>query len=331
MTNIKIQSGKSFEQLDAESILSSANKSGINFEYSCKTGRCSTCKCKLISGKTDTYRDELGLSQEEKDAGYILSCVRYATEDIEIEINDLGNIKMPKPVTVPCKINKIVKATSDIVILTLRIPPNSDFDYIPGQYIDMIGPSGIKRSYSIANHNNNQVLELHIKEIKNGIFSDYWFNKANPDDLLRLNGPHGTFFLRDSDKGIIFLATGTGIAPVKAMLENIQSIDSYNDKSIILLWGVREEKDFYIDSINISHKNFKFIPVLSQPSDEWKGEVGYVQDILLNENLDLSEYMVYACGSEKMISDSQKLFLEMGLDENCFLSDAFVDSSDIIL
>ena len=190
MKYIKTQSGKHFEQLDNESILESANKAGINFEYSCKNGRCSTCKCKLVSGKTSSYIDELGLTEQEKKEGYILSCVRYAIEDIEIHVNDLGDIELPKPKTVPCKINKIQRASRDVVIVTLRIPPNSDFSFIAGQYIDVIGPNRVKRSYSIANYSKNKTIELHIKEVKNGEFSDYWFNKAVSDDLLRLNGPH---------------------------------------------------------------------------------------------------------------------------------------------
>jgi CDP-4-dehydro-6-deoxyglucose reductase len=331
MNHITTQSGKQFEQLDNESILDSAKKAGINFEYSCKNGRCSTCKCKLISGQTSSYSDELGLTEQEKKEGYILSCVRYAIEDIEIHVNDLGNIELPKPKTVPCKINKIQRASRDVVIVTLRIPPNSDFSFIAGQYIDIIGPNRIKRSYSIANYSKNKTIELHIKEVENGEFSDYWFNKAASDDLLRLNGPYGTFFLRDIDKDIVFLATGTGIAPFKSMLENIEAIQKYQDKAITLIWGVREEKDFHLVDINCTHQNFKFIPVLSRPSSNWNGKKGYVQNILLEEELFLPDCMVYACGSEKMIANSKKLLTSKGLNEDCFFSDAFVDSSDIIL
>lgn len=333
MAKIRTQSGRFFEQLENESIHSSAQKAGINFEYSCKTGRCSSCKCKLISGNTDTYSDELGLSAEEKKEGYILTCVRYALDDIQIDVNDLGDLNLPKPRTIPCKINDIKKSVKDVVILSLRMPPNSDFNFIPGQYIDIIGPKGVKRSYSIANYSNNQILELHIKEVQNGEFSNYWFNKASANDLLRLNGPHGTFFLRDNDKDLIFLATGTGIAPIKSILENIKLSNGFQEKKIILLWGVRNKKDFYLNNLDIKNKNFKFIPVLSRPSNQckWNGKVGYIQNILLQEKIDFSEYNVYACGSEKMISDSKNLLIKQGLNESCFFSDAFVDSSDIIL
>lgn len=329
--NIKTTSGKSFEQLNDESILSSAEKAGINFQYSCKTGRCSSCKCKLISGEVNNYSDQIGLSDEDKKEGYILSCISYAIKNIEIQIEDLGDIKLPKPLTVPCKIDSLKKVSEDILVINLRTPPNSNISFIPGQYIDMIGPEGVKRSYSIANNLKDGLVELHVKRVIDGTFSNYWFSKAVVNDLLRLNGPHGTFFLRENNKGVIFLATGTGIAPIKSILDSLSESQSTNTKSIYLIWGGRNMPDLYIDFAHMYKKlDLKFIPVLSQPSTDWNGEVGYVQDALIRQNLDLANYSVYACGLDKMIADSRNLLINNGLKLEDFHSDAFVASSDII-
>ena len=331
MTIIKTSSGKEFEQIDGESILSSAKKAGINFQYSCKTGRCSSCKCKLISGNTQTYSDEIGLTESEVKDGYILSCIRYAEDNIEIEVDDLGDIEIPKAQVVPSKINTFKMLSEDVIQVILRIPPNTDFNIIPGQYVDMVSPSNVKRSYSIANNVTNNLIELHIKKVINGEFSKYWFDDAKPDDLLRITGPHGTFFLRESKKDIIFLATGTGIAPVQSMLDSLDKSKNIDDLSIYLLWGGRKSTDLYIDFSNkYKNLNLKYIPVLSRPDSNWHGKVGYIHNVLIEEKLNLENYNVYACGLDQMISDANKLLIQNGVKNNSFFSDAFVASSDII-
>jgi CDP-4-dehydro-6-deoxyglucose reductase, E3 len=331
LTIIKTSSGKEFEQIDGQSILSSAKKAGINFQYSCKTGRCSSCKCKLISGNTQTYSDEIGLTESEVKDGYILSCIRYAEDNIEIEVDDLGDIEIPKVQLVPSKINTFKMLSEDVIQVILRIPPNTDFNIIPGQYVDMVSPSNVKRSYSIANNVTNNLIELHIKKVINGEFSKYWFDDAKPDDLLRIKGPHGTFFLRESNKDIIFLATGTGIAPVQSMLDSLDKSKNIDDLSIYLLWGGRKSTDLYIDFSNkYKNLNLKYIPVLSRPDPNWHGKVGYIHNVLIEEKLNLENYDVYACGLDQMISDANKLLIQNGLKNNSFFSDAFVASSDII-
>ena len=331
MTIIKTNSGKEFDQIDGESILGSAKKAGINFQYSCKTGRCSSCKCKLISGNTQTYSDEIGLTESEVKDGYILSCIRYAEDNIEIEVDDLGDIEIPKAQVVPSKINTFKMLSEDVIQVILRLPPNTNFNIIPGQYVDMVSPTNVKRSYSIANHVTSNLIELHIKKVINGEFSKYWFNNAKLDDLLRIKGPYGTFFLRESKKDIIFLATGTGIAPVQSMLDSLDKSKNIDDMTIYLLWGGRKSTDLYIDFSNkYKNLNLKYIPVLSRPSPNWHGKVGYIQNVLIEEKLNLDNYNVYACGLDQMISDANKLLTENGLKKNSFFSDAFVDSSDII-
>lgn len=327
MPKVQLSSGKEFFIEETSSILSAAINANIKIPYSCKTGRCNTCKSKLISGVTQAISEEIGLTQSEVDEGWILSCVRKAETDIVLEVEDLDNIDIPKAVTLPCRISGVDYIGKDVVKIKLRLPPKSNFKYLPGQYIDIIGIKGVRRSYSLANTGADNLLELHIRSVDGGVLSDYWFNSAKENDLLRLNGPLGTFFLRDIEgKDLIFLATGTGIAPIKAMLEDLEATQKIDQaKSVTVFWGGRCEQDLYFDVQKISNK-FKYIPVLSRSKEDWVGQKGYVQDVATELMPNLENAVVYACGSEKMIFSAKKKFLKSGLDEKKFYSDAFVSA-----
>jgi CDP-4-dehydro-6-deoxyglucose reductase len=330
MISIVTKNGVSFRQIEQDSILIAAEKSGIVLAYSCRTGRCSTCKCKIISGDTVPLVDEVGLTQEEKDNGWILSCVRSAISNLVIEIDDLGDLSLPKPALFPCRISSIDKVSNDVIRIGLRLPPSSDFKIFPGQYVDIIAPSGVRRSYSVANHITNNILEFHIGEVDNGRLSGYWFGEAKINDLLRLNGPLGTFCLR-SVKGqdVVFLATGTGIAPIKAMIESITLLPAEKSpNSLTVFWGGRTSDDLYFDP-SADYSLLRYVPVLSRSTADWKGKRGYVQDVFLNEDPDLSNCVIYACGSEEMIRSAYEILVKSGLTKNKFFSDAFLPSAPI--
>lgn len=302
---------------------------GFSMPYSCKTGRCSTCKCKVLQGSTVALHPESGLTDEERDEGWILSCVRAAESDVLLNIDDLGDVKLPTARTLPCKIAEIRLLAPDVALIKLRLPPTSGFNFVPGQYIDVIGPNGVRRSYSLASCRfEQQVLELHVRRVDGGVMSRYWFGEAKVNDLLRLHGPLGTFFLREfAGVDLIFLATGTGIAPVKAMLESIAELPAGKQpKSVTVLWGGRMRQDLYIDLSAVSVKH-RYIPVLSRAGADWEGARGHVQQVLLSLQPDLKNAVVYACGSNPMIHDAEHLLKQAGLPENRFYSDAFVCSA----
>ena len=330
MATVKSSNGKTFEVLAGRTILESAEKSKINLPYSCRVGRCSACKCKVISGDTVPLVDEVGLMQKEKDEGWILTCVRSATSNLEIEIDDLGDVILPRPALFPCKINSVDNVSQHVVRVGLRLPPSSNFKILAGQYVDIIGPSGVKRSYSVANHVTDNILEFHVGEVDGGCLSDYWFGKAKINDLLRLNGPLGTFFLRSiKAQDVVFLATGTGIAPIKAMIESVKFLaPEDHPKSLTVFWGVRTLDDLYFDP-SADNKLLRYVPVLSRSAADWEGHQGYVQDVFLNEHPELSNCVVYACGSEKMIRSSREILVESGLSEKKFFSDAFLSSAPL--
>jgi CDP-4-dehydro-6-deoxyglucose reductase, E3 len=331
MPFVQLSSGKKFEASNDISLLEAATISGVSLPYSCKTGRCSTCKCKVVNGETKVLVAELGLTETEKSEGWILSCVRTAITDVVLEVEDLGDVVIPVAKTQACRISSLEKLASDVIKVVLRLPPNVALDFIPGQYIDIIGPGGIRRSYSLANAPKaDNTLELHIRAVKNGAMSQYWFNQSAVNDLLRLHGPQGTFFLRDiANCDLIFLATGTGIAPVKAMLEALPSFPAdQQPQSITVVWGARHEHDLYFDVASLSGTQ-KYIPVLSRAEATWQGERGYVQDALLRHISDLHSGVVYACGSDAMIHSAKSTLIAAGLPSRHFYSDAFVCSSTL--
>lgn len=328
MNVVNLTNGKNFVIESGNSLINAALSAGVYLPYSCNTGRCGSCKCRVLKGKTIILKEELGLSAEEKNDGWILSCARSVQTDVTVEIEDLSEFLPPPIKTFPCRINAIDKLSGGVMCIKLRIPPNSDFNAMPGQYIDLIGPGGVRRSYSLANYNSfNKYLEFHIREVEGGVMSDYWFSRARINDLLRLNGPMGTFFLRNlKNLHLVFLATGTGIAPVKAMLEKLAVAPASDQAlSVTLYWGGREPQDLYCDPRQW-YTDLKYNPVLSRASDEWLGSRGYVQKVFLDDRPDLKKTVVYACGSSDMIRSAKAELIQSGLPEQRFYSDAFVPS-----
>lgn len=329
MHTISTTSGKQFSVQARETLLDAALRQGIALEYSCKTGRCSSCKGQVVSGVTVAVHDELGLTAAERDAGWILTCVRQASTDATLAIEDLGDVRLFPAKTLPCRIHSIERLASDVIKVLLRIPPTGTFAYHPGQYIDVIGPGGVRRSYSVANApSGDKLIELHVREVPGGEMSRYWFADAKANDLLRLNGPLGTFFLRDiAGKDLVFLATGTGIAPVKAMLEAlIGASTEHRPRSIAAYWGGRHPQDLYWRPSELAASH-RFEPVLSRAADEWTGRRGHVQDALLSDRPTLGGCVVYACGSDTMIHSARERLQSAGLPPRAFHSDAFVCSA----
>lgn len=322
MYNIKLIDGQTFQCESTQTLIEGAVQNGVFLEHSCLTGRCSSCKFKVIKGETFTESDELPLSSEEKNQGYILGCVRKPLSDIELEAEDISQYGFSNPVTIPAKINTIKSLTPEIIRINLRVPPNQKVNFLEGQYMNVLW-NGIKRSYSIASPANSSEIELIIKNYEGGAMSAYWFGQAKPNDLLRLEIPKGTFFLRNhSDKDtLVFLATGTGIAPIKSILESQSNQDKLAlFKRVILLWGMKYEKEIFWKP---NSQMVEFIPVLSREIQPKQ----YVQNLLANLNLDMTKSVIYACGSDQMIQEAKKSTLELGLNSNHFYSDAFVASN----
>lgn len=329
MATVTLSNHKAFIADKERTLLESAKSQGVVLEYSCRTGRCGICKAKVLRGDTSIMQGEQGLNEVELAMGYILTCCRSALGDLDLDVDDLGGLADIQTKTVPCRIDSIEKLAADVVKVVLRMPPSNSLRYISGQYIDVIGAEGVRRSYSLANaQREDGKLELHVRHVPLGVMSQYWFGGAQTNDLLRLEGPLGTFSLRNTKPGnLIFLATGTGIAPVKAMLETLATESlQLAGKNIYVYWGGRTESDLYWNP-QLLQLDLNFIPVLSRADAQWTGRTGYVQDALLADNIDLAASVVYACGSDAMIHTAREQLLAVGLPSKNFYSDAFVSSN----
>lgn len=329
MPTIRLNAGDSFHAEPGISILDAATAASRVVPYSCRTGRCSTCRCKVVEGETLTLSTEAGLTAEEQADGWILGCVRTAVTDVALEVDTLDGLALPPARTLPCRIASIEPLAPDVLRILLRLPPAAAFEFLPGQYLEVIGPGGIRRSYSLATvAGAGAPLELHVREVQGGGMSDYWFQQAKDNDLLRLHGPLGTFVLRDvAGLDLILLATGTGIAPVKAILESLPPLHpAQAPRSVTVLWGGRIPSDLYLDIAALPGTH-RFIPVLSRADAEWTGARGHVQDVLLALQPDMRDAAVYACGSDAMIHGARDALLRAGLPAGRFHSDAFVCSA----
>lgn len=308
-------------------IFQAAKESKVLLEHSCLNGRCRSCMVKILEGSTKSDFEYSCLTDSEINEGYILTCTNTPTSDLKLDVEDLEGFELMPIRTLPVKIDSINRVSEDVIHLTLRFPPNSEFNFIPGQYINLI-KSNVKRSYSIANVCKKlNIIELYIKNYLNGEMSSYLFNTAKVNDLLRIHGPIGTFYLRKPKyNNIVFLATGTGIAPIKSILEQMnEHFHEYENVSIYLFWGGRFKKDIFWHP-DFPKLNIKYFNVLSREDKTWSGERGYVQNVVLEKSIDLRLCQVYACGSMAMIDSARQLFVNNGLNRKDFYSDIFVSS-----
>ena len=317
-------SGKQIVVEHETTILDAAVRDRIGLPHGCRDGSCGQCKSRLLTGHVSQPKSLGGISDEELAEGYILTCVAEPTSDIEIESTYYPELDGIEAALFPCKADSIDFPVPDIAIVRLRLPPNSEMAYLPGQYLDLMW-KGMRRSYSIANIGRNDGgLELHIRRFPDGKFSQLIFKDLSPGMLLRIHGPHGTFFVRKGDSPIIFLAGGTGFAPIKAMVE--QLLDENSRRSIHIYWGVSSADTLYSQLPDLwqeNRENISFTPVLSGNDSSWQGRRGLVHAAVMHDFTDLSEFELYACGSLDMVTVAKANFLDQGLLAENFFSDAF--------
>lgn len=327
--NVTLIDGSTFRVSRKDTVLRGAIKSGFVLEHSCKDGRCGKCKTKLLSGQVSDIGSSALLTEDERAQGFILTCVSEPINDLVIKAENLSRLDGIKTKVLPCRIDSITLLDPTVIRVVLRLPPNAGFNYLPGQYVDVLGPGGVRRSYSIASTPGELAgkIELIIRYYPGGVMSKYWFSNAKVNDLLRLDGPQGTFFLRDIyDTDVIFLATGTGIAPVKAMVSQlVQTGEISKLRSVSIYFGCRTQSEMFFDESSWFPQGATFWPVYSREAVSDR-EPGYIQDQVAINKMIGPNTRVYACGSNAMISDAKKLLFELGLNEKNFYSDAFLAS-----
>ena len=333
MAKVTIQtSGHQLEVRPSQTILQAAIEAGINIPYGCRNGACGACKAKLLSGKImhDDYQNSV-MSEAELASGSTLLCCARPLEDCEILCRD-ASVSGIKPRILPARVLKKEQLAHDVIGLHLQLPSSERLQFFAGQYIEFILKDGQRRAYSIANAPHEETgLELHLRVLPEGQFSQYVANELQEKAIMRIEAPFGSFYLRDeSQKPIIFVAGGTGFAPIKGMIEHMLHVG--NKRQVMLYRGARSLHDLYMDDLCkrwAEHlPNLTYIPVLSQPTpeDNWQGKTGYVHQAVLNNIKDLSGYQAYVCGAPVMVDAAQKTFTEQGLSANEFFSDAFTSA-----
>jgi len=248
------------------------------------------------------------------------------------EVRKAGDIQVRK---LPARVQKLERAGSDAMILFLKLPANERLMFLPGQYIDILLKDGTRRSFSMANApHDDEFVQLHVRHVPGGSFTDHVFKSMKERDILRFEGPFGTFFLREeSAKPIVFVASGTGFAPIKAVIE--AAFKKGVSRPMTLDWGARRPKDLYLNGLAerwvAEHPGFKYVPVISDglPEDNWRGRTGFVHRAVMEDQPDLSWHQVYACGVPIMVDSARRDFArKCRLPENEFFADSFTTAAD---
>ncbi|WP_137922039.1 CDP-6-deoxy-delta-3,4-glucoseen reductase [Hydrogenophaga sp. 2FB] len=332
-------SGRTFTAEPDEAMLAAGIRQGIGLPYGCKDGACGSCKCKLVSGSvTHSHHQPKALSADEEAAGYVLTCCGVAHSDVVLEsrqVTEAGAFPIKK---MPVRVNALERASHDVIVLRLQLPASDAFQYHAGQYVEFLLRDGDRRSYSMANAPHTQTvqpgLELHLRHMPGGKFTDHVFSAMKEKDILRIEGPYGSFFLReDSDKPIVLLASGTGFAPIKAVIEHMQHKGITRPTTVY--WGGRRPADLYqnawLEARVAEMPNLRYVPVVSDalPEDAWSGRTGFVHQAVLQDFPDLSGHEVYACGAPIVVESAHRDYVaKAGLPDEAFFADSFTSAAD---
>jgi CDP-4-dehydro-6-deoxyglucose reductase len=332
-------SGRHFEVQDGEVILAAGIRQGIGLPYGCKDGACGSCKCKLISGQVSHGPHQAkALSAEEEALGHVLTCCATPQSDVVLESRQVtaeGAFPIKK---MPVRVISLDRVSSDVIVMQLQLPATDTFAYHAGQYVEFLLRDGSRRSYSMANAPHTQLnqarLELHLRHMPGGLFTDQVFSTLKEKDILRVEGPFGSFYLReDSQKPMVLLASGTGFAPIKALIEHMQHKGI--TRPVSLYWGARRPADLYMHDWVVAQAaqmpHLRYIPVVSNalPEDAWSGRTGFVHQAVVQDTPDLSGHEVYACGAPIVIESAQRDYVQShGLPAEAFFADSFTSAAD---
>ena len=330
-------SGHQFSCEADETVLSAAIRAGVGLPYSCKSGACSSCKGKVVSGsvKHKAYQSR-SLTDEEAAQGFSLLCCAIPQDDLVVQAREVAGSSDYTIKKKPSRVTSIEKVAPDVLVLTLQLPASERLHYRAGQYIEIMLRDNKRRSYSMASAPvEGGPVSLHIRHMPGGLFTDQVFGTMKERDILRFEGPMGTFFLReDSDKPVVLLASGTGFAPLKAIIEHM--INEKSTRPITLYWGARRPHDLYMDALcrqwAADLPQFTYVPVVSNAleEDQWQGRTGFVHQAVMADLPDMSACQVYACGAPIVVESANRDFVSLcNLPAEEFYADAFTTEADL--
>ncbi|OHC67177.1 MAG: CDP-6-deoxy-delta-3,4-glucoseen reductase [Rhodocyclales bacterium GWA2_65_20] len=323
-------SGHSFEGYADETVLASALEAGIHLAYGCRNGACGACKGKVVAGSFDHGNaQEHALSPEERAAGFALMCCATPYSDLVVECREAVAESDICVRNLPVRVEKLDRVAPDVMRMRLKLPANERLQFLAGQTIDFRLKDGRRRAFSIANApQDDAFIEVHVRLVPGGEFTEYVFGRLKERDILRIEGPHGSFQLQElSQKPVILLAGGTGFAPVKSIVE--YTLHNRIARPLTIYWGARDRSGLYLPDLPrqwaAQHAHIRYVPVLSEAraEDGWDGRSGLAHRAVLEDHADLSAYQVYACGAPAMIEAARRDFCARGLPADEFYADAF--------
>jgi CDP-4-dehydro-6-deoxyglucose reductase len=322
-----------------EPMLAAAIRHGVGLPYGCRDGACGSCKSRLLQGRVVHGAHQLkALSLQEEEQGFILTCCATPQTDCVVEARSVPGAGQFPVLKLPSRVLSLTRAAPDVMIVKLQLPANQNLQYHAGQYVEFILQGGLRRSYSMANAPHDlgspPAIELHVRHMPGGRFTDHVFGAMKERDILRMEGPFGSFFLReDSTRPMILLASGTGFAPIKALVDHLRM--KGNSRPAVLYWGGRRPQDLYMDDWCRAQAAelpwLTYVPVVSDalPEDGWAGRTGFVHRAVMADHPDLSGHQVYACGAPVVVESAQRDFTAAcGLPEDQFFADSFTSERD---
>lgn len=332
-----IGSDSVFTVNQGESVLDAALRQGIMLPYSCKNGTCRSCKCRIETGAVHyPFRPPLALSRAEIADGQALLCQAEPTEDMVIHAREIAALKDLQIRKVPARVIEKTLLAHDVMRLVIKLPSAQRLQFLAGQYIDILLPDGIRRAFSIASPPQREdEIELHIRHVERGGFTGWVFDELKEREILRIEGPLGTFFIRHDteDRPMILMGGGTGIAPLKSMIEDLIEHDS--QRPLHLFWGVRTQDELYMrDQARQwadQYRHIQFTSALSEPvagtgADSFEG---FVHEAVLDQYPDLSPYDIYMSGPPLMIDSAREAFLAHAADKRRIFFDSFEFGLDV--
>jgi CDP-4-dehydro-6-deoxyglucose reductase len=318
-------SGRTFEVSSDETILAAATRAGVWLPSACRAGSCGSCKAKIVTGEF-VHNGSVGGLGRAHDPSFALLCRARALTDVSIDIHELSEPPASEKPPVLARAIALKRETDRVIRMTLRFAPFDKPDFRPGQFIGIRHSDGMDRSFSIANApRDDGTIELHIGRVEGGSFTGHVFEDLKVNDILQVRGPYGNFTYSSQDRPSIFIAGGTGIAPVRAILEAIARENPR--RSARVYWGSRMRSGFYIDhelrDLCAGCTGIEYVPVLSETDETWEGRRGPVHEAVLQDFADLSDFDVYACGSPAMVDATHAALTARGARPDRFFADSF--------
>ncbi len=312
-----------------QTVLDAAMAAGYWLPHQCRSGTCGACRLPVVSGEiSHAAAGSEATAVAETPAGLCLTCQARPTTDVVLDAPHVPAEAGQRVIQAGARVIDVQRPSADVAVVRLQVPPASGWCFRPGQYADVVLRDGTRRSYSMANAPDDEgSIEWHIRRMEGGRFSPHAYDKLKARDLLRIEGPFGSFMLRSGSAPVVLLASGTGYAPIASMLK-VHAAE-LAERGAVLYWGGRRLSDLYaVSSVaqwEADHPGVRLVPVLSDADAGWTGRQGLVHEAVLADQSDLSAHEVYACGNPLMIEAARRDFTERGgLEPANFFSDAFV-------